>query len=91
MKLATPDTWPDLRFIFRPLPWTWHLLPRFYADDPHPAGHWDFQWLFLTVEWWAEDKPRWWFFEDAERIAHHQAVERSWGWHETADADGGAA
>ena len=63
MKLAPHDTWPDLRIVLRPLPWTWHLRPVFYVDDKGAAGHWSFQWLFLTVEWWAQDTPSEWFVD----------------------------
>lgn len=71
MKVALPESWPDLRFIFRPLPWTWRLIPRFYCEG---WGRCDVQWLFLTIEWWAEDKPRWWFIENEKRVAAYQAL-----------------
>lgn len=76
MSIAPADTWPDLRFVLRPLPWHWRLLPRFYADDLHPWSHATFQWLFLTVEWWAEDKPAWWFRDTPESIEHARRMGR---------------
>lgn len=61
-SLAPMDTWPDLRLIFRLLPWTWKLKPRFYADD-NPAAHVSIEWLFLSIEWWAEDHISDYFIE----------------------------
>ena len=58
------ETWPEVRITLLPLPWTWRLLPRFYADDLHPWGHASFDWLFWRTEWWAQDKPRDWFREN---------------------------
>ena len=65
-RLAPVDTWPDLRVIVRPLPWTWSLKPRFHADDLYPWSYCVAQWLFLTIEWWAELRPREWFVERAQ-------------------------
>lgn len=62
-KVAPVDTWPDIRVIVRPLPWTWRIKPSVYVDDVHPAAHCSWSWLFLTVEWWAQDRPRDWFME----------------------------
>lgn len=78
VRLAPSDTWPDLRFVFRPLPWHWKWKPRVYVDDPHPWSHATVEWLFLTVEWWAEDKPAWWFVDTPAREAHSRALGRIW-------------
>ena len=80
MRLAPTDTWPDLRIVLRPLPWHWHSRPRVYADDPHPWSYATFEWLFLTVEWRAADEPRFWFAEDAARLASEAALERAHWW-----------
>lgn len=61
-KLATVDTWPDLRVTIHPLPWCWRLIPRFYADH-RPAAHVSVRWLCLDVQWWAQDSVAEWFFE----------------------------
>ena len=55
------DTWPDVRIIVRPLPWGWRLRPIFYRDYPHPWGHASLSWLCVTIEWWAQENPRYWF------------------------------
>jgi hypothetical protein len=53
--VAPLDTWPDLRVVVRPLPWTWRVRPRWYADDVDgPIGHWSLAWLFVTIEWWGQ-------------------------------------
>lgn len=68
MNVAPADTWPDLRVVVRLLPWAWKLRPMFYVDDLHPAGYVTFGWLFLTVEWWAQEHVHLWFFESKDGL-----------------------
>jgi len=49
------ECWPDLRVTVRPLPWTWHVKPRWYVDDLGWRAHTSVAWLFVTVEWWGQD------------------------------------
>lgn len=67
-SLAPMESWPDLRVTFHLFPWTWRLKPLFYVDD-NPAAMVSFEWLFLQLEWWAEDHISDWFMEPAKRRA----------------------
>lgn len=60
MRLAPPDTWPELRVTIRLLPWHWRIRPRLYHDfasfDGRPSFDLTVSWLFVTIDFLA-DRP----------------------------------
>jgi hypothetical protein len=55
MRRPDWDCWPDLRVTIRPLPWTWALRPRLYADANGARSHSSVAWLCVVVEWYGQD------------------------------------
>jgi hypothetical protein len=55
MKLAPRDTWPEIRVVLLPLPWTWRK-PRVYWDEPGgPLALSMAEFGPIWIEWGGQD------------------------------------
>lgn len=53
-KVAPVDTWPLVRLVLLPLPWTWRFDPRrWFWRDAGCTSSFIVRVLFLEVEWGA--------------------------------------